>query len=502
MKCTLTLAAALLAPVAAFASPESKDRIREGAAVLAEQKPAEALAAFDAAVKADPRDAEAHFFRGAALNRLGRHSHALEALDQAVRLGGDHPDLAFERGWSLVSLGRWSDALTALEQDEQSGRRRGQTREFMGRAWMNLGEDAKAEEAFREAVGRDPRLAATTEVYLALMAQRQDNQEGAMRHLGNLLREAPDSPTGEVLREQLNRLGAADTGKGRPWKAQLSLGAGKNSNVIALGEGRPLPRGTPRKDAGFVRATFDGRYSWRFGDTALSSGYSFLQTLYDALHDSDLQDHFGYLDLRHTGPGRLSQGLRLSYEQTLLGEETFRHQIALRPSVTLRTADWALTELAYTAALNQYVFPGSAVQNRDGQTHAVYLTEHLNFLAGRLQPRLGAFYSKRDAEGRDFKGDSVGGLLGLKAECPGRITLDLYASFSQDDYEHTNSLAGSSGYAFKRDDDVTALSAQVIRPISNSIDAYIQYTYNKNDSNISFYNYRQSTWSIGSIIKF
>ena len=118
----LTLPAVLLAGLAlpglAAASPESRALIEQGAAALGTRDAEAALDRFEAAGRADPKDAEALFFQGAALNRLGRPEDALSRLSEAAAMGARPPDLDFETGWSLVALGRWQDAIAALEDYE------------------------------------------------------------------------------------------------------------------------------------------------------------------------------------------------------------------------------------------------------------------------------------------------------------------------------------------------------------------------------------------------
>lgn len=90
------------------------DCISQGVAELAAQRFEQALKKFDAAARAAPQDAEAVFFQGVVLNRLGRHAAALERLKRATAMGAAHPDLAFETGWSLVGLRRWPEASYGL----------------------------------------------------------------------------------------------------------------------------------------------------------------------------------------------------------------------------------------------------------------------------------------------------------------------------------------------------------------------------------------------------
>jgi tetratricopeptide (TPR) repeat protein len=130
-----------------LASPASRQLVQEGLAEMQARRFAAALEKFEAAAQADPADARTvYFFQGAALNRLARHAEAVTRLDRAIQMGSPHPELAFETGWALLRVGRYQDAIVQLEQAERQRPGRGQTSEFLGRAYLALGDLARAEE--------------------------------------------------------------------------------------------------------------------------------------------------------------------------------------------------------------------------------------------------------------------------------------------------------------------------------------------------------------------
>ena len=65
------------------------------------------------------RIAELHFWRGAALRRLGRHEEALVALDQAKALGFREPELHLERSLTHASLGHAQEADLERQEGER-----------------------------------------------------------------------------------------------------------------------------------------------------------------------------------------------------------------------------------------------------------------------------------------------------------------------------------------------------------------------------------------------
>lgn len=203
---TLWLAAALVValPGILAASPQSHDLIVQGAALLEAGKHADALKRFEAASRSDPSDSEAAFFRGAALNRLRQSAAALEALQQADRMGYRGVWLNFEIGWALLRQRRWADAVERLENFEIVAPGRGKTSEFLGRAYLALGELENAEAKLRGAIDRDPRLKPSAMVYLAVLEERRGRPQEARRYRETVVRDAPNSPIARAVAEQLN----------------------------------------------------------------------------------------------------------------------------------------------------------------------------------------------------------------------------------------------------------------------------------------------------------
>ena len=134
---------ALLTPYAVpalrAAPPHTVETIQTGAAQLAEGRLEDALQSFQTSARHDPQHGQAHFFIGVTLNRLERANEALHHLSRAAALGTAHPDLPFETGWSLLMLRRWEDAIEQLTHYEAAHPGRGQTSEFLGRAYLALG---------------------------------------------------------------------------------------------------------------------------------------------------------------------------------------------------------------------------------------------------------------------------------------------------------------------------------------------------------------------------
>ena len=66
--------------------------------------------ALDALLRADPRNPALHYNRGLVRRRLDRPAYAVAAYDAALGLAPDHANAVFERAACLLDLGRLADA--------------------------------------------------------------------------------------------------------------------------------------------------------------------------------------------------------------------------------------------------------------------------------------------------------------------------------------------------------------------------------------------------------
>ncbi|MBM4040176.1 MAG: tetratricopeptide repeat protein [Planctomycetes bacterium] len=501
----LAALACALAPLG-HASQDSSDLIALGAGALARQDYATALRVFNAAAEADPSDAEAAFFQGVALNRLGRYADALARLERAAKGPAPHADLAFETGWALLGLNRWREAAAQLEQFEKAHPGRGQTSEFLGRAFLGLGELDRAEAALKEALRRDPNLAATVRIHLALLEKRRQNAAASREQLEALLREAPATPSGRMVRDELERLArlsATPRRAQKPWHMALSMGGGYDSNVISLGDSTPLPAGISRKHASFLSLGFDASYDVAATTTdTLTVGYGFQMATYDGLASANADSHSLYADYRHSFTSNLIGALRVSDTFTRVDGHSYSNQVAVRPALAVRLADWTVSELSFTCARSNFFTPAPPAQDRDGRSHSLAFVQYFYPRGTKLEARVGVFGTVNRAEGSDFDSRACGLVIGLRHPLFWKIAAEVNCTHTWDRGDHANSLPDASGAFVRRRTRSDSLSVRLTRPFSDVMSVYLGYDYSRADSNISFYDYHRHVCSGGVLFSF
>ncbi|CAN0529913.1 unnamed protein product, partial [Laminaria digitata] len=74
-----------------------------------------------------------------------------------------------------------------------------------------------------------------------------------------------------------------------------------------------------------------------------------------------------------------------------------------------------------------------------------------------------------------------------------------------DEYDNLNSLAGA-GFAFNREDRIDRLNLFLERPLTvigiENASVFVNWQYLNNQSNISFFNYEQTSFNFGVTARF
>lgn len=447
-----------------------------------------------AAAPAAAAEADALFIQGAQANRQGQFTVAAPLLLKAESLGYRNPEIHFELGWAAMGAGRPQDCVDRLERFEAAMPGRGQTSEFLGRCYLALRQDDKAEAMFRRALERDPRLASTIDLAMAALEQSRGRPEAARARMEAVA--STDAPTGRALRDLTGPPDPAIQ-PDKPLRLSASFTLGHNSNVIGLGNTMPLPADISRKSADYTRLSAGASYTHQF-DAASSAtiGYAGLVDRYDGIGSANLVDHYLYADLFRQVTGRIGFSLRLSGELTDLAGARFRDVVGIRPALSYRFSSDSVTELAYSYSDITYNTQTAQVFSRDGDAHALSVTHSFRLPGTNWSGAIGATLGSNRTEGGDFQSDSVSASGTLRYTFPNRIVAAVGIGATRDDYRNPNSLAGT-GFAYARADRQNNVSVQFAGPLSEKLRWFVQAQKLRNQSNISFFEYRQSVVSAG-----
>lgn len=219
------------APNPVAASPQSEALTAEGGALMNAKRPRKAVDKFRAAMAADDNVPDPYFQTGLLLNRSRQWVAAFASLNLAASMGSKNPELLFEHARAMLNMGMPGRAITDLVAYDRRKPGNKKTSELIGKAFVRRGDFASAEAAFAETLKRDPAAAPMIALYRARIAVAQGDQEKAVNELNTLLRDYPQSPAGQAVRERMARMaplrnrlpraGCANKTLVGGWRAQL-----------------------------------------------------------------------------------------------------------------------------------------------------------------------------------------------------------------------------------------------------------------------------------------
>ena len=159
-------------------------------------------------------------------------------------------------------------------------------------------------------------------------------------------------------------------------------------------------------------------------------------------------------------------------------------------------------ELAYEIGSSNYLVATTAVRDRDSIGHRIGLTLYFALPNVEARGRAGYSYARNNADGADFDLDSHSVFVGLGRALWGGVAGEVVYSRTFDRYDDNNSLAGGTGFEFRRNDDTDRVTVRLTRPILDGVSIYGRFDYTRHESNINFFNYLQNAASVGLIARF
>lgn len=495
----------------ATASPESSALIDDGIVELQNSQWKEALGKFLAASIADAKDAEAQFFQGVALNRLGLHREALGQIELARKAGVKNAEMDFEYGWALLGSGQSAEALKALTAYKNANPDSGKTSELIGRGESFLGNDAKANTAFAEAVRLDPQLQASVDFFKASQAAEKNDSIRQGELLESVAQNSRGGALSSTMKAHLDFLRAIrPERRTKPWNAFGSLAIGRNSNVIALSEGILRPAEITRTDSRYIQLSAGGQYR-RNIDTnkAVIVGGVANRTNYRDItsNDSDTFNVFARYEQKVTP--RLLAAFAGSFTHVRVDGDKLQNTVGVSPSLEYQVNDvLKVSGFASSQKINlpsPTVTPG--VLDRDSKLHSV--GGNITFAFPSLDSELsfGTTLMNNSAVGSDYDYNAHSYSLKGRTKLPWDIVGGLGFTRTNYDFKNLNSLApttpaGATAFGFARDDAVTTYSASLTRPINEMFTAYARASRTNANSNLVLFTYDQKDIQIGVTARF
>lgn len=131
-------------------APETKDAFRLGLEQFDEGRHTEAVENFTKAIRKNPGNANAYFFRGASYSALERQAEAVHDYTKTLEIDPGHPHVHWSRGYVYAQQGNYTEALNDLTTSLERGPKdKALVHSLRAKVFFRLSELDKAEEDLR-----------------------------------------------------------------------------------------------------------------------------------------------------------------------------------------------------------------------------------------------------------------------------------------------------------------------------------------------------------------
>ncbi len=441
-----------------------------------------AEAAFVKALNSDPENPAVNHFLGKTYIKLEQYKKAKAVIEKAWKADPDSPDLAFDRAllyYKLEQYGKAAGLFQAVLEEEPS---RVMAQFYCG---VSLYRDRRYPQAnpYLLAAAQNSRDLKVKAYYFSGLCHYYMNQQDLALGRMNYVISNSDS---ETVRTNAGRwIQTIQAGKQahKPYKLDLRLAYEYDDNV-------PLePRGqddlySEEKDS-LVFAYAAGEYNFvtreRF---ILGAGVSRFQTWHVELDEYDSSETAGKLYGRYKA-APFSIGLQIVPSVYQLDGEDYLLTTEFNPTFSYAIGKQYTLWLSYTYADND--FRQSDYDDRDGTNHEVFLDD-VYVLANDKGFLLGGIgYEVNNAKKEQYDYNRLTLRAGGSFELPHKFDFGVSGTYAAKNYEDET-----------REDKRYKITMSLARAFYYPwLEIAAEFTYTKNDSNISDYEYTRQIVGIG-----
>jgi tetratricopeptide (TPR) repeat protein len=407
-----------------------------------------------------------------------KHSDALESLERAERLIPDHPLVHFYRGLALNKLGRFEQAATAFDRAillSPDLAPEGHYQRGLARYGLGMVDEARAE--FRAIVSTQP---------------ESELARSARRFLGEI--RAPVTPGLKRWNLDLALSGQYDSNVVllplgvQPPGGPTGISRKDDFRAVIYGRGEYRPIQTDL---------------WTVG-----LSYGFYRSFHRRLHGFDVEDHTPGISVTRRFGNSAEFSLQYVYDYVTVGHSPFLISHAVHPVLTVRESDRLFTQLHAQYQNKDFQhgkFETNSV--RDGKNWLAGFTQYVLYANRAGHIRLGYFFDTDRTGGGSpsapvapqttnadwaYTGHRLTTGLGLPAVWT--IKTDLSFDYYRQNYDNPNSFSADRRTA--RRDNIYIFTATASKELTSWLNLAFEYNYTRDQNNIQVFDYARSVYSL------
>ncbi len=478
----------------------------------------EAAKLFRDATAAKPRDVEAQDYLGQALLRLDDYAGAEQVY---ANLLTEFPTSArgfVGLGLSQIKLGKYQNALANLAAAETLSPDDPLIYYYQGLAYQGLKAYELSPPLFARAIKLSPDLEPSARYYTGVAYYEMGRVEEAEREFKAALAYGdPESQLSRSAREFLTERGAPrQPDEPRRWDLSLSVSEQYDTNVVLLPLGTQPSPDTGISDKDDYVTTLYARGEYRMiqtGPWTMGTSYGFFQSFHRELSGFDVQSHAPSAYLQRT-LGPVFARVQYAFDYVEVGRAPYLIAQAVQPTFTIVEGRSFFTQLRFHYQYKNFrdaKFAGNS--NRDGRNWLASVSQYMFFAEGEGNFRVGYTYDRDDTGGgspvvatpgvqTNADWDYTGHRLSAGLDLPAIFTIKPSAAFEYYKQDYANPSSFSPTGTTRRKDEILFVTGSLSREIAGMFTVSAAYSYTRDQSNLTAFDYARSLYSISLSAKF
>jgi tetratricopeptide (TPR) repeat protein len=474
---------------------------------------------FSTALEAKPGDQEARYYLGHTLIRSRKYAAAETVFGAMLQTDPGSGRAHLGLGIARYNLQRYQQALASLEVAEQVMPGDLVVHYYQGLVLHKLGRYELSPERFLRVIAISPELAPTAHYYSGVAYYRRGLLEQAKAEFEAVVSLQPSSELARSAKDFLAQATAVETArteeapeKPRRWKLNANVSAEWDANVVLLpGDTQPPGGSTGISGKHDYRTVLSARAEYRPIQTdhwTVGSAYGIYQSFHRTLSGFDVEDHAPSIFVQHQR-GSLQSSLQYGYEYIKVGRAPYLISNSVQPVFTLATGNRAFTQLQFRYQYKDFQHGLFELNGaRDGINWLAGVTQYVLFAENQGILRVGYTYDTDRTGGGSpavapppgtvansdwaYKGHRFS--AGLEAPLIWAIKTGLAFDYYRQDYDNPNTF--STDQMTRRRDHVYAFTGNLSRLLTDQFTLSVQYSYTRDQCNVSVFDYNRSIYSL------
>lgn len=471
--------------------------IEEGISLYRQENYDEAIDVLKKVRKEEPTSTLAAYYLGLTYKQIQDYKSALPHLKAAVTYTPKIKGALLELVEVLYQLDEVEDAKQYIGVAEREGIRPAQTAYLKGLVLLKEGKNLEAVKSFEEAKELDKSLEQVCDYQIGMAYTKEKKFKEAKEVFKEVVVIDPNSDTALFANQYIEAISKREEIE-RPYKFTVGFAYEYDDNVILKPSDAAVVALIADESDTREVTTFKAEYIQRFADELrLKFDYSLYWANQDDLNEYDVLSNSSTVTPSYYFE-RASINCPVGYNYTMVGGHDYLSALSVTPLFNFMIGQSYMAQMYFKYQNKNFL--KSTInddEKRDSNNYGGgsglfwFFADNKGFLNLRYE------LSKDDAEGNNWEyfGNRFTSVLlvplfeRFKISASGEVFLQ--------DFENTHTVYGK-----KRDDDVYTASCMLAYNLVKNMELQLRYTYVKNDSNISVYDYDRNIFSGGIEYKF